>query len=155
VLFDHELSLLNEVNQKYCGTGKAVNTGDEDFIFTKCRRGYGGVAILWSKCIDPLVKVFKEGNSRIQCIELNTNIPILRKCPIVLIFLQLKDKKLTSFVSTASALSIFTTCTFFCGVLDLSIKKADSSELMDDTFYCCLRVEKLHVREEDLFDIGC
>jgi hypothetical protein len=52
-----------------------------------------------------------------------------RKCPIVLIFLQLKDKKLTSFVSTASALSIFTT--FFCGVLDLSIKKADSSELMD------------------------
>jgi exonuclease III len=40
-------------------------------------RGYGGVAILWSKCIDPLVKVFKEGNSRIQCIELKTNIPIL------------------------------------------------------------------------------
>jgi hypothetical protein len=58
-----------------------------------------------------------------------------------------------SFVSTASALSIFTT--FFCGVLDLSIKKADSSKLMDDTFYCCPRVEKLHVREDDLFDIGC
>ena len=76
-LFDHELSLLNEVSQKYCGTGKAVNTGDEDFIFTRCHRGYGGVAILWSKCIDPLVKVFKEGNSRIQCIELKTNIPIL------------------------------------------------------------------------------
>jgi hypothetical protein len=51
-LFDHELSLLNEVSQKYCGTGKAVNT-------------------------------------------------------------------------------------------------------MDDTFFCCPRVEKLHVREEDLFDIGC
>ena len=33
---------LNEVSQKYCGTGKAVNTGDEDFIFTKCHR----VAIL-------------------------------------------------------------------------------------------------------------
>jgi hypothetical protein len=64
-------------SQKYCGTGKAVNTGDEDFIFTRCHRGYGGVAILWSKCIDPLVKVFKEGNSRIQCIELKTNIPIL------------------------------------------------------------------------------
>jgi hypothetical protein len=68
---------------RLCGTGKAVNTGDEDFIFTRCHRGYGGVAILWSKCIDPLVKVFKEGNSRIQ------------------------------------------------------------------------RVEKLHVREDDLFDIGC
>ena len=39
--------------------------------------GYGGVDILWSKCIDPLVKVFKEGISRIQCIELKTNIPIL------------------------------------------------------------------------------
>jgi exonuclease III len=62
---------------EYCGTGKAVNTGDEDFIFTRCHRGYGGVAILWSKCIDPLVKLFKEGNSRIQCIELKTNIPIL------------------------------------------------------------------------------
>jgi hypothetical protein len=24
---------------------------------------------------------------------------------------------------------------------------------MDDTFYCCPRVEKLHVREDDLFDI--
>jgi hypothetical protein len=54
-----------------------IYTGDEDFIFTKCHRGYGGVAIPWSKCIDPLVKVFKEGNSRIQCIELKTNIPIL------------------------------------------------------------------------------
>ena len=76
-----------------------------------------------------------------------------KKGPIVLIFLQLKDKKITSFVSTASALSIFTT--FFCGVLDLSIKKADSSKLMDDSFYCYLRIEKLHVREDDLFDIGC
>jgi hypothetical protein len=37
-LFDHELSLLNEVSQKYCGTGKAVHTGDEDFIFTRCHR---------------------------------------------------------------------------------------------------------------------
>jgi hypothetical protein len=49
---------LHVRGQKYCGTGKAVNTGDEDFIFTRCHRGYGGVAILWSKCIDPLVKVF-------------------------------------------------------------------------------------------------
>ncbi|CAC5404056.1 unnamed protein product [Mytilus coruscus] len=33
-------------------------------------RGYGGVAILWRKELDPLISHLKAGNSRIQCIEL-------------------------------------------------------------------------------------
>ena len=32
-------------------------------------RGYGGVAVLWQKEIDHLIKVINDGNERIQCIE--------------------------------------------------------------------------------------
>ena len=40
-------------------------------------RGYGGVAILWTKSIDHLVNIISDGNSRIQCIEIKTANPLL------------------------------------------------------------------------------
>ena len=76
-LFDHELFLLNELNQKFSGTGKAVNTGDDYIAFEKSHRGYGGVAILWTKSIDHLMNIISDGNSRIRCIEIKTANPLL------------------------------------------------------------------------------
>ena len=76
-LFDHELFLLNELNQKFSGTGKAVNTGDNYIAFEKSHRGYGGVTILWTKSIDHLMNIISDGNSRIRCIEIKTAKPLL------------------------------------------------------------------------------
>jgi exonuclease III len=69
--------LLNELNQKFSGTGKAVNTGDDYIAFEKSHRGYGGVAILWTKSIDHLMNIISDGNSRIRCIEIKTANPLL------------------------------------------------------------------------------
>ena len=76
-LFDHKLFLLNELNQKFSGIGKAVNTGDDYIAYEKSDRGYGGVTILWTKSIDHLVNIISDGNSRIQCIEIKTANPVL------------------------------------------------------------------------------
>ena len=69
--------MLNELNQKFSGIGKAVNTGDDYTAYEKSHRGYGGVAILWTKSIDHLVNIISDGNSRIQCIEIKTANPLL------------------------------------------------------------------------------
>lgn len=54
-----------------------MNTGDDYIAFEKFHRGYGGVAILWTKSIDQLVNIISDGNSRIQCIEIKTANPLL------------------------------------------------------------------------------
>lgn len=75
-LFDYELHLLNEIHEKFTGVGKSI---DSDVIneVNYSKRGYGGVAILWSKDIDKYIKSKQDGNERIQCIEINIEHPIL------------------------------------------------------------------------------
>ncbi|CAC5415512.1 unnamed protein product [Mytilus coruscus] len=68
-LFDCQLNMLNEIHSKYIGIGKSVDT-DDPLPPIQMPRGYGGVAILWRKELDPLISTLKAGNSRIQCIEI-------------------------------------------------------------------------------------
>ncbi|CAC5394077.1 unnamed protein product [Mytilus coruscus] len=68
-LFDCQLNMLNEIHSKYIGIGKSVDS-DDPLPPIQMPRGYGGVAILWRKELDPLISPLKAGNSRIQCIEL-------------------------------------------------------------------------------------
>lgn len=75
-LFDFELQLLNEIHENINGIGKAVDS-DNNFEFSNLRRGYGGVAILWSQKIDKYIKPLNDGGTRIQCIEISIKNPIL------------------------------------------------------------------------------
>ena len=68
-LFDCYLHRLSEISQ-YIGARKAVDTNDP-ILPVQMPPGYGGVAVLWKKDIDHLVKVCSEGGNRIQCVELN------------------------------------------------------------------------------------
>ena len=70
-LFDCYLHRLNEISQ-YIGTGKAVDTNDP-ILPVQMPRGYGGVAVLWTKDIGHLVNVFSDGANQIQCVELSGN----------------------------------------------------------------------------------
>ena len=56
------------------GTGKAVDTGDP-ILPVQMTRGYGGVALMWKRTIDHLVRVLPDGGNRIQCVELLTQQP--------------------------------------------------------------------------------
>ena len=58
------------------GTGKSVDTGDP-ILPVQMPRGYGGVAILWKRTIDDLVRVVPDRGNRIQCVELLTEQPAL------------------------------------------------------------------------------
>ena len=75
-LFDCQLSNLASICDSLTGTGKAVDTGDP-ILPVQMPRGYGGVAILWKKTVDHLVKGIPDGSNRIQCIEVQAQQPIL------------------------------------------------------------------------------
>ena len=53
-----------------------MDTGDP-ILPVQMPRGYGGVAILWKKAVDHLVKGIPDGSNRIQCIEVQAQQPIL------------------------------------------------------------------------------
>lgn len=74
--FDSQLNNLTLICDTLTGTGKAVDTGDP-ILPAQMPRGYGGVAILWKKTIDHLVKDTEDGANRIQCVEVHAQQPIL------------------------------------------------------------------------------
>lgn len=75
-LFTCELPLLNELHTQYTGIGKSVDM-DNPLEPIKMPRGFGGVAVLWKKDIDRIIRGIDDGNCRIQCIELNTEHPLV------------------------------------------------------------------------------
>ena len=74
-----ELKLLNELNVNLIASGKSLDFYDP-IPPIQIPRGYGGVAILWNKCIDHLVNDIEFWNERIKCIELNTKQKLLIVC---------------------------------------------------------------------------
>ena len=70
-LFDYELSLLDELHSDITGIGKSVDSGNP-IPPTHRTRGYGGVAVLWNKNIDKIVRPIPDGGYRIQCVEVRT-----------------------------------------------------------------------------------
>jgi hypothetical protein len=76
-LFQTQLHLLGELNEHINYVGKGVDKYDP--ILPICMpQGYGGVAILWKKDIDNMIKPMDLGSERIQCVEIkescNSNI---------------------------------------------------------------------------------
>ena len=68
-LFQNQINLLGEVAQNINFVGKGVdkyNQLEPKYL----PRGYGGVAILWSKNVDHVVKPLEDGKERIQAIEI-------------------------------------------------------------------------------------
>ena len=74
--FDCQLGKLGTVCEKMAGTGKAVDTGDP-ILPVQMPRCYGGVGFLWRKSMDQTTNSVQDGANRIQCIELQLQIPIL------------------------------------------------------------------------------
>ena len=74
--FDCQLDRISTVSDRYSGCGKAVDTGNP-ILPVQMPRGYGGVAILWSKELDHLVVKLPDGGNRIQCIALHGKKPLL------------------------------------------------------------------------------
>ena len=74
--FDCQLGGLTTVCDSLTGAGKAVDTGDP-ILPVQMPRGYGGVAALWRKSIDHLIKAIPDGANRIQCLEVQAKSQIL------------------------------------------------------------------------------
>ena len=75
-LYHYELNLLDEIHENYKGIGKSVDSECLS-VNPNNRRGYGGVAVLWSKEIDRYIKSKTEGGVRVQCVEIDISEPIL------------------------------------------------------------------------------
>ena len=68
-LFHSQISIISEVNSNINFAAKGVDMNDP--LPPVCLpRGYGGVAILWNKNIDHIVRPIPDGSHRIQCIEI-------------------------------------------------------------------------------------
>jgi exonuclease III len=77
-LFEFHLHLLGVIGADISYIGKALDVNN-NIQPTQLPRGYGGVAILWKKQDNNLIKQIPDGNERIQCIEFidNFNKPLL------------------------------------------------------------------------------
>ena len=72
-LFQFQLNLLGEINPDIKFVGKAVDMND-NIQPSHVPRGFGGVAVLWKKECDHIIKNIDDGNERIQGIELLDNL---------------------------------------------------------------------------------
>ena len=74
VLLQEHWLFHNQLDCDICETisyaAKSVDMNNP-ILPTQMPRGYGGVAIIWKKCINHLIRELPEGNERIQCVELN------------------------------------------------------------------------------------
>jgi len=71
-LFESQLYHLGELHEHVNFAGKGVDK-DVPLLPIYMPRGYGGVAILWRKEIDHMIKVMDHGSERIQCTEIREN----------------------------------------------------------------------------------
>ena len=71
-LFENQLHLIGEIDKEIYYAAKGVDKYDP-LPPKYLPRGYGGVAIIWKKDIDHLVKPLEDGRERIQAIEVNSN----------------------------------------------------------------------------------
>ena len=67
---------MDEIHENYKGIEKSVDSENQS-VSSNNRRGYGGVAVMWSKEIDGYIKSKTEGGVRIQCKEIDISEPIL------------------------------------------------------------------------------
>ena len=68
-LFQFQISQIGNMGNNINFEAKAVDKFN-NIQPSQTPRGYGGVAVIWKKDIDHLVKPIPDGNERIQCIEL-------------------------------------------------------------------------------------
>ena len=78
-LYTFEETWLENVSDNHIYFSKSVDMNDP-LPPTERRRGYGGVAIFWSKSLDNIIKPLPDGDNRITCIEINSE-----TCKIIII----------------------------------------------------------------------
>jgi exonuclease III len=70
-LFHSQTSIISDINSDINFVAKGVDINDP-LLLVSLPRGYGGVAIVWKKNIDHLVRTLSDGSEKIQCIELES-----------------------------------------------------------------------------------
>ena len=89
-LFESQLYHLGELHEHVIFAGKGVDR-DDPLLPICMPRGYGGVAILWRKEIDHMIKAMDQGSERIQCIEIRENNDL--NIPMLSVYLPAKGSK--------------------------------------------------------------
>jgi hypothetical protein len=70
-LFQHEKNFLPEINKRFSAVSKHVDD-DNPIQPSHKPRGYGGVAWLWNKSLDRIIKPLEKGGNRVLAIQLAT-----------------------------------------------------------------------------------
>lgn len=68
-LFQAQIHLINELHEQINYAAKGVDINDP-LLPISMPRGHGGVAIIWKKDIDHLVKPIQDGSEKLQAIEI-------------------------------------------------------------------------------------
>jgi hypothetical protein len=71
-LFQAQIHLFSEIHGKINYAGKGVDKYDP-LLPVSMPRGYGGVAIIWRKDIDHIIRPLEDGSEKIQCVEISGN----------------------------------------------------------------------------------
>jgi exonuclease III len=66
------MHLLSEIHGEINYAGKGVDKYDP-LLPVSMPRGYGGVAIIWRKDIDHIIRPLEDGSEKIQCVEISGN----------------------------------------------------------------------------------
>jgi hypothetical protein len=64
--------LISEIHGEINYVGKGVDINDP-LLPVSMPRGYGGIAVIWRKEIDHIIKPLEDGSEKIQCIEIHGN----------------------------------------------------------------------------------
>jgi exonuclease III len=71
-LFQAQIHLFSEIHGEINYAGKGVDKYDP-LPPVSMPRGYGGVAIIWRKDIDHILRPLEDGSEKIQCVEISCN----------------------------------------------------------------------------------
>ena len=64
--------MISEIHGEINYVGKGVDINDP-LLPVSMPRGYGGVAVIWRKEIDHIIRQLEDGSEKIQCIEIHGN----------------------------------------------------------------------------------
>ena len=71
-LFQVQIHLISEIHGEINYVGKGVDINDP-LLPVSMPRGYGGVAVIWRKEIDHIIRPLEDGSEKIQYIEIHGN----------------------------------------------------------------------------------
>ena len=82
--------MISEIHGEINYVGKGVDINDP-LLPVSMPRGYGGVAVIWRKEIDHIIRPLEDGSDKIQCIEIHENKN--SRLQVISVYLPAKESK--------------------------------------------------------------